>query len=111
MECTPEGFHLAQPHLIARILEAVNLESQPLNSRNTKDTLATKLLLIRDTNGEDRKLPWNYRSVVGMLNYLAGSTRPDLAMSVHQVARFCTRPKRSHEKGVIRIARYLQTTA
>ena len=48
---------------------------------------------------------------MGMLNYLAGSTRPDLAMSVHQVAQFCADPKRSHEKGVMRIARCLLTTA
>lgn len=104
VERTPEGFHLAQPHLIARILEVVNLESTDPNGRNTKDTPVTKPLLIKDNNGEERKLPWNYRSVVGMLNYLAGSTRPDLAMSVHQVARFCANPKRSYEKGIMRIA-------
>ena len=46
-----------------------------------------------------------------MLNYLAGSTRPDLAMSVHQVAQFYADPKRSYEKGVMRIARYLLITA
>ena len=45
-----------------------------------------------------------------MLNYLTGSTRPDLAMAVHQVARFSNDPKLSHEKGVIRICRYLLET-
>ena len=45
-----------------------------------------------------------------MLNYLTGSTRPDLAMAVHQVARFSNDPKLSHEKSVIRICRYLLDT-
>ena len=46
-----------------------------------------------------------------MLNYLVGSNRPDLAMVVHQIAHFCANPKRNHEKGIICIAQYLQTTA
>ena len=34
-----------------------------------------------------------YLGVVGMLNYLAGTTRPDIAMAVHQAVRFCINPK------------------
>ena len=45
-----------------------------------------------------------------MLNYLSGSTRPDIAMAVHQVTQFSIYPKRSHEKAVMRIARYLCST-
>ena len=46
-----------------------------------------------------------------MLNYLAESIRLDIVMAVHQVARFCTVPKRSHKKDVMHIACYLQTMA
>ena len=45
-----------------------------------------------------------------MLNYLIGSTRPDLAMEVHHVARFSNDPKLSHEKSAIKICRYLLQT-
>ena len=103
--------HLSQPHLIARILGAVNLDYDEKAGRNTKDAPATKPLLIKDTNGAPRELQWNYRSVIYMLNYLTKSTRPDLAMAVHQVARFCIDPKRSHEKGVMCITRHLCCTA
>ena len=89
----------------------MGLTAEETLGRNTRDTPATKPLLIKDTNGAERTLPWNYRSVIGMLNYLAGSTRPDASMAVHQVARFSAHPKRSHEKGVMRIARYLRCTA
>ena len=111
VEKAKDGYHLSQPHLIARILDAVNLNADDSSTRNIKDTPVVKPLLLRDTNGESRQLPWNYRSVVGMLNYLSGSTRPDISIAVHQVARFSTNPKRSHEKAVMRIARYLRSTA
>ena len=50
---------------------------------------------------------WNYRSVIGMLNYLVNSTHPELGFAVHQCARFCADPKRSHEHAVKRIVKYL----
>jgi hypothetical protein len=46
-----------------------------------------------------------------MLNYLASSTRPDIAFAVHQCARFCVNPKRSHELAVHRIICYLKVTS
>ena len=61
----------------------------------------------KDADGKPRKDSWNYRAAVGMLNYLASNTRPELSMAVHQCARFCNDPKLSHEKAVKRIARYL----
>ena len=48
--------------------------------------------------------------MVGMMLYLAGSTRPDIEYAVHQCARFSHNPKRCHEVGLKHIARYLQGT-
>ena len=48
----------------------MNLDLDESGGRNTKDTPATKPLLIKDTSGEPRELKWNYRSIIGMLNYL-----------------------------------------
>ena len=45
-----------------------------------------------------------------MLNYLQGSTRPDISMAVHQCARFCIEPKITHERAVMRIGKYLLHT-
>ena len=61
-------------------------------------------------NGVARKYDWNYRAAIGMLTYLTGSVRPDIAMAVHQCARFSVNPKRSHEQAVMRIGRYLLST-
>ena len=45
-----------------------------------------------------------------MLNYLEGSTRPDLSMAVHQTARFNQNPMFSHEKAVKSVRQYLMNT-
>ena len=45
-----------------------------------------------------------------MLTYLQGTTRPDIAMAVHQCARFSILPKLTHERAVYRIAKYLKGT-
>ena len=69
------------------------------------------VILTKDTNGEERKEHWNYRSVIGMLNFLTNSTHPELSFAVHQCARFCNDPKMVHEQAVKRIIQYLLSTA
>ena len=97
---------LTQPHLINRFLAVVQQES----NINEKPTPATKPLLHKDIDGLPRKFKWNYRQAIGMLTYLQGTSRPDIAMAVHQAARFTNDPKLSHERAVHRIARYLKAT-
>ena len=100
-----KSFEMIQPFLIERICKFVGLDPRMTNANKT--TPATKPLLHKDADGAPRKDTWNYRAAVGMLNYLASNTRPELSMAVHQCARFCNDPKLSHEKAVKQIARYL----
>ena len=76
----------------------------------TVDLSAAKELLHKDPDGPERKHDFNYRQAVGMLTYLQGTTRPDISMAVHQCARFSSNPKRSHERAIIKIIRYLKGT-
>ena len=99
------SIELRQPYLIQRILEELNVEKA-----NHKFTPSLKPLLHRDENGSERKESCNYRSVQGMINYLAGSTRPDIAFSTHQCARFCNNPKHLRETAMKRIGSYLLGT-
>jgi hypothetical protein len=48
---------------------------------------------------------------VGNLNYLEKSTRPDIAYTVHQCARFSENPKVEHSTAIKMIGRYLMATA
>jgi hypothetical protein len=48
----------------------------------------------------EHKATWGYRNVIGKLNFLLQSTRPEVAVSVHQCARFLVNPKILHTKAV-----------
>ncbi len=99
-----KSFEMKQPFLIERILSAMGIET-----RMTKltPTPVTKPLLHCDTDDEIRHASWNYRSIIGMMNYLQQSTRLYTSMAVHQCACFCNNPRLSHERAIKRIARYL----
>ena len=91
-----------ESNLIERFIELVDREK----NINVKTTPATKpLLLHKDTNGLERKHTWNYRQTIGMLTYLQGTSRPDIAMATHQAVRFCITPNLSQERVVHRIGR------
>jgi hypothetical protein len=49
-------------------------------------------------------------SVIGMLQYLQGHSRPDITMAVSQCSRFTHAPKLQHEKALERIGQYLKGT-
>ena len=66
--------------------------------------------LGKDVDGEPFDEPWEYASVVGMMLYLSGNSRPDISFAVNQAARFTHAPKKSHGIAVKRIIRYLQGT-
>ena len=104
------GFELTQPFLIKRIVDVLKLDDEDLGRYNTRPTPAVKPLLCKDLLGEKRKHKWNYRQAIGMLTYLQGTTRPDIAMAVHQCARYSINPMLSHEKAVKRVGRYLLGT-
>jgi hypothetical protein len=100
------SFEMRQPFLIEKILNVFeNDDSNPRKVPALKDPLH------KDEEGPPRKYSWNYRSVIGMLNYLQGSTRPDISMAVHQCARFTSNPKLSHERAILYLSRYLKGTS
>ena len=72
---------------------------------NLQNVPAVKPVLSRDLEGNRRQHSWHYRSVIGMLNFLAGSTRPDIAFATNQCARFSADPRKSHENAVKQIAK------
>ena len=99
--------HVTQPHLIAKILKTCGLDKEHVNPSAVP---AAPSLRLNKSGKECTSPPFNYRSAIGQLNYLAATTRPELAFAVHQCARFCADPKEVHYKAVKRIARYLSGT-
>lgn len=94
---------MKQPQLIKKIIELLNL-----TEANPKGTPVVKPLLNKNTDGKERNEDsFHYRSIIGSLSYVAGCTRPDISMAVHQAAKFSNCPKASHGTAVKRIGKYL----
>ena len=100
-----DTIELKQLGLIDKIIEATGMQDA-----NAASVPADAKTLGKDKDGEPFQEDWNFRSVVGMLLYLAGNSRPDIAFAVHQAARFSHDPKKSHGVAVKRIVRYLKGT-
>ena len=63
--------------------------------------------LTKDLDGDPCSESFAYASIVWILLYLAGHSRPDITYSVSQVAMFTFCPKCSHEVGLKLTGRYL----
>jgi hypothetical protein len=96
---------LTQKGLAARVVETLQIEDLP-----RKHTPAASEALASDTDGEPPDGTYSYASVVGMLQYLQGHSRPDITFAVSQCARYVHQPRRSHEKALERIGQYLKAT-
>ena len=90
-----KGFTLSQPFFIYRIIQVLGFVPKTTKGA-TKNTPAGYPLLNKDRNGPARKAYWKYRGIIGMLGYLQGTTRPDIAMTTHQCAIFNNDPHLSH---------------
>ena len=100
--------HLTQPHLIDQILNDLRLDEEKVKIKETP--AAVSKILSESPDEEQFDNSFHYRSVVGKLNYLEKSTRPDISYAVHQCARFTENPKVTHGKAIRWIARYLKGT-
>jgi hypothetical protein len=100
-----DTIELKQVGLIDKIIEATGMQDC-----NTKPTPAADKTLGKDKDGKPFSENWGYATVVGMLLYLAGNSRPDIAFAVHQAARFTHAPMDSHATAVKRIVKYLKGT-
>ena len=101
---TKGRIHMVQSGLIDTIIRETGL-----TNGKTRETPVDQIL-HPDRDGPPRIESWNYRSIIGKLNFLAQNTRPDISMAVHNCARFCNNPTLLHEQAVKRIVRYLILT-
>ena len=78
-----KGFTLYEPFLVDRIIQALGFDTNTTKGASN-NTSAGYPLLNKDGNGPASKSSWKYRGIIGMLGYLQGTTRPDIAMETHQ---------------------------
>ena len=98
---------MKQTGLIDRIIDALGLD---LKLSTNKWTPAEAKPLTRDEDGEPCQGSFSYASVVGMMLYLAGHTRPDIAYALNCCAQNMFALKLVHEVALKRIGRNLKAT-
>ena len=96
-----------QKGLTLRIIDALGLHSSFSTAISTPAEAAP---LPKDSEGAPAFGAFNYPAVVGMMLYLSGHSRPDIAFAVNQCARYTFKPSRRHELAMLRIGRYLKGT-
>jgi hypothetical protein len=70
------------------------IEDKGISNSNTKPVPAkVSLQLHAFKNEQVFDLDFNYRSVVGKLNYLAQTTHPDIMYATHQIAKYSSGPR------------------
>lgn len=98
---------MMQEGLADRLIDAMGLDK---DNSTPKSTPCLKAHLQRTLMVINVLILFAYSSIVGMLLYLSGCSRPDIAYSVSQAAIFIFFPKRLHKAGIEMIGRYLLRT-
>jgi hypothetical protein len=98
-------FNLSQPHLINDIIKELRLDGQ--NVAIKKTTGASSKTLCRHLDSPHFDDHFNYRRVIGQMNYLEKCSRLDISCAVHQGARFVSNPRLQHGKALKWLGRYL----
>jgi hypothetical protein len=86
-----KSINLLQPVYLQKILFSYNM----LNVRTVDTSLVTNtwlLLASSDDCADFIKLGVNYRWAIGLLNYLAVSTRPDILFAMSQLSQYLENP-------------------
>ena len=102
------AIHLTQPHLIDQVLDDLRLTPGKSKAKDTPMQLSK--ILFRQADAEAFDKSFDYRSVIGKLNYLEKGSRPNIAYAAHQCARFAADPRKPHGDAVRWLGRYLLGT-
>jgi hypothetical protein len=101
-----------QKKYINNILEKHGMEDcKPVSTPAIENTKLTKQDCPREGSVEQNEMrKMDYRGIVGSLNYLAQSTRPDIAFVAHRLSCFVNNPSKIHYVAAKRVLRYLKGT-
>jgi hypothetical protein len=102
---------LDQRAYVDNLLEELRMdECKPASHPGSQDALSKQHAPATPEEAEEmRRLP--YRRAIGLLTYLANTSRPDVAHAVNRVAQFSQNPGPAHWRAVKQILRYLCGTS
>ena len=100
--------HLTQPHLIEQIIKELRVDHEAIKGK--KIPASSSKILWRHTESEKFDGHFNYRSIIGKINYLERGTRSDISYITHQCARYTADPRKEHGEALKWLGRYLKET-
>ena len=95
--------HIRQKEKIERAYELIREKPKP-----SKIPVQPNVDLYKASEPFDD--PFHYRSIVGLLNYIAQMTRPDMAFAASQFARFMKEPTKYQYEHLCRAVSYMNNT-
>jgi hypothetical protein len=100
---------ISQSAYIQRALQRFGMtDSKPMITPSDPSIKLTKSEESKEQVITETRFP--FREAIGCLNYISGTTRPDITFGVNRAARFCEKPAQAHWSAVKRILRYLKGT-
>ena len=102
---------LSQRQYCLDMLERFGLaDCNPVTTPMNPGTRLSASMAPKDDSERDFMADKPYRNAVGALSYLATTTRPDIAFTVDQLARFGANPGPAHWKALLHLMRYVKGT-
>ena len=98
---------MKQPGLIDCLINALGLDDIMAKGRSTPAEYVT---LVNNQDGVPPSCILNYSSIVGIMIYLSGDTRPEIDFAVNFCAMYMFCSKHSHGEVLKLIGRYLKLT-
>jgi hypothetical protein len=95
--------HVSQPYLIDQIIN----QTFQSNAKSRSTPAPSSIILHRYQSLLLFKAEFNYKSIIGKLNYLEWGIRSDISYTTHQCAWFTADPKRPHTEAVRWLVYYL----
>ena len=84
---------------------------KPIETPGTEKLVLSKDQCPEENSEEQNQIKqYDYRGLIGALNYLSMSSRPDIAFQSHQLSRFLHNPGHEHWKAAKHVLRYLKHT-
>ena len=95
---------LSQPGLKRACLDVMGLS----DANPSPTPISTPLFKHMESPPFDEA--FNYRSALGMLQYIGNNTHPECCYAINSCARYCITPRQAHGTALKRIGRYLKGT-
>jgi len=93
---------MSQPQIARQICQDLGFQE---NTKAKQIPAASSRILMRHQSSKEFDKSFNYRSVIGKLNYYEKCTRPDISYQTHQCAHFVESTKVEHGEAIRWIGR------